>query len=512
MDALSSIGIGTIIGVPFFAALALFMIVGALIALARGLSKSLMRLASIIVSTALALGATFMCAAIIKNTVGFGFLENIASTLLEGNASKLVSALLGTVVPVATAFISTAVGLLIFVPFFFLFRLIGMIPFFIVKKRVPIFKFKGQRLVAMAVGALCGFIIVVIMFMPLFSAAGFASDLCSRALGTLEKSSGTESRANEVIEIRDEIIDPISSSGAMKLERALGAKALIDGLSTVKINGEKVCMTNESEKIADLVAKAAPIALDPDNIDKNDALSLCDAADSIKSMKILPDLIAAAINELCQEYTSKTETKSGTDRAVGKIADRAVEVFASSDASSVCDDIGTLTEAGRLLIERDAFKIFASLMDKGLDGIDVKEFIGEDGIAKDLIGIFDKNARFKELVGAVKGIFVSTMVEKLDIPDVGDTEYKEMIDDITSFVSDETKTVEEKEEIVKETISKKLKEENIEISPEITEFLSEAIVREFNGKTEITNDDIQKFIASGAFDSISFEDIEEFIK
>ena len=484
-----------------------FVLAGALIALARGLSKSLMRFASIVVSAALALGSCILIVNLAENVISLELLKKIDlfSQLLEQipSLSEALKAIVSGAIGITAA-------LVLFVPLFFLFRLLGMIPYFIVKKRVPQFKFKGQRLAAMAVGAVCGAIIAIVITMPLFSTADYASRLVSSAFSPIQNTKDAPKEIVEIIDTYNEYIDPIKETVPIKVTVALGGRQIFDTASTVVYKGRTSSLSKELLAASETVGKGAAIVFDQD--DKQKALDFIDSMDSISSLSFIPDVIADGINGICEYHNETGKNPSASKEGINRLADTAANVFASSDRQTLKEDLHTVCDVARILVENDAVTVISGIVREGLEGIDVRSYLAKDGLVNSIIEVLNKNPRFSKLATDVKNIFISTMVEKLDIPDVGDTEYKDMIDDITSFVSDETKTLEEKEEIVKETINEKLKEENIEISPEITEFLSEAIVREFNGKTEITNDDIQKFIASGAFDSISFEDIEEFIK
>ena len=209
----------------------------------------------------------------------------------------------------------------------------------------------GEKILGMALGALCGLLIFVVSWAPLTGAIGLIGDL----------SDTLKTQTQDIAELEEiyEIIDPITDSAAVKFTNAMGGEAIFNSLTTARANGVKIQLRTEIDCIIAIV-KNIDVFTDGDEFTDEKIITIANiVTDIFDNSTILPMLASEFITGAANAW-SNGEAFCGVTLPIdfenaelkGFILDT-IAGFKDSSVDTVRQDVHTIVNIAVILVEND---------------------------------------------------------------------------------------------------------------------------------------------------------------
>jgi len=489
--------VGTIFGVLVF-----FIIFAvALQGLRRGLYRQLIHTGCVIIS---ALIAFFICKGIWGNVLtmfdGQTSLEIITSleNSLETAIEPKTKEILVNMDPALFSYVlALPLGIIVF-PFMFtiyfaIVNFIFWIIYLIVRMSLKLDRGMGMRnkLSALAIGAVEGIIVAVVVFLPFANLANVAEDV----IAVSEESGGIES------DIDLESLDPMLNNAGFGVVNTLGGKAIANSFTTVRIDGEKDNIREDAILLVKtfLVEFKTLENTDWNNLTQDDKDALESIKKSVTSSDYLSSVVSLALNGLAANLENNSDSTE-IQPPLDQFMPIALNMIATSTKDNLETDIDTvlsvyyiLSDSGVLTAEKD-----------GKDPVDLLTVTDANGdtVITRIINVLNANSRTSALVTALTKYSLTLLA-----PNLGDdVDIAEVYDDVKSTINEDILSVdktdyandEEYIDALSGNLDTALKEHSIELEPEIVEDIAEYIDSEFisNGVTEVTDEQFNDIILS----------------
>ena len=307
--------------------------------------------------------------------------------------------------------------------------------------------------------------------------------------------------------------DELNETLLVKSYRALGGDAVCNTMATFKVADQKYTLHDEIGVLADFIS----------NVSKLGGKQIQDYTDAeIEVLRAIDDdmhksvFLPTVSGDLIYLVTDAWLDVSGTGSALGIAKpsfdkdttsmfvdpfNHVLEAF-HNDAHNVealRADFTTLEHTMEILIRSG---VIASMNESQTNSL--VELLCKGDTLDQLLAEFDKNSSFAPLTDDITKIGMRAMGSTLKIPS-GATEnenYEQFTGDLASKLNDMNSqglTAEEQKAqltvTIRETYSDQMGE-NLELSDEVVGLYADVLVKEFEGKEEITPEDMQKFFDS----------------
>ena len=209
----------------------------------------------------------------------------------------------------------------------------------------------GEKILGMALGALCGLLIFVVSWAPLTGAIGLIGDL----------SDTLKTQTQDVAELEEiyEIVDPITDSAAVKFTNAMGGEAIFNSLTTARASGVKIQLRSEIDCIIAIV-KNIDVFTDGGEFTDEKIVTIANiVTDVFDNSTILPMLASEFITGAANAW-SNNEAFCGVTLPIdfenaelkGFILDT-IAGFKDSNVDTVRQDVHTIVNIAVILVEND---------------------------------------------------------------------------------------------------------------------------------------------------------------
>lgn len=497
-----SIPIGAIITAIF----AVLVVFGAIKGLCRGAVRQTVRTVTIILSALIAFflvtGITLRLSVMCEGKTVEAFLTemNIISVLdsLEPQMRDIVSGMdaqtLKTVllVPLSVLvypLLFTAVFIVISAVMEIIHAIICLI-FHIKKKNNT----KLTRLIGMAIGAVQGLAVAIILFMPIANLLGIADEAVNSP--ALRDSDNTE--LQEFLTGYDTYAQEASDSFVIKLTQKVGGNALCSAMSAVKIEDVKYKGRDLTSHAIDIVNDI--MDLTAEEIDLNSPTD--EQKSKIKAIekKITDDTYFATVfSGVLSEYskavgkgTVEIESEPPMDSFIAAF----FEIFETSSASNVGDDMETLLDVYFILAEGEVIE------NLGDEEQTKAAFIRKDSDGKTVISkaisSLRTNSRTAPLTAAITELSIAIMSAELELDDDASVIYANVKDGVGSLhnIDKDSMSQTEYKTAVTESLDDTLRESGIDLPDEMVEDMADFYISEFSDAESLTEENIDDVIFS----------------
>lgn len=422
-----------------------FVILGALFGFVKGFKKSVLRLITVVIAAILAYFVSVPITGLFvtKNNV-YSLIEMFGATetyneLIAASpaAEELVCALLASVI-----------ATIVFILLFFIIKLLTLIPYAILSKKLSIFKNEDgeieketakTKLIGLPIGAVQGLVSVMVI---VFVLTGFFS-VADNVLNTiLNDKSGNLSELQDSLEPIHSVMEDIKKDPVVGLlcydspsdndqtvkescsntSLSISAKKygknnfVFEGLTKIKFRGKKLSLTNESVIITRTFVHAMPLLDESDSGFSETQIETLDGlVGAFSESEILTEVGAELIAGACEKWSQGEEFLGVGFNGVSEDIDPILmAIFGSmkdSTAETLGEDLHSVVEV--LLIFNDynlLDKFNADSLIKNLNG----DFISE------LLTTLSANERFNVVIPEVTNLSIKMIAKTLNIADVSD--------------------------------------------------------------------------------------------
>ena len=389
----------------------------------------------------------------------------------------------------------------LFVLFFFIVKIGAAIMYSVMRRVLSLPKKErgaANRCSGMAVGAVEAIVCFVIFFMPFIS---FITMFDSGVDALREKD---ETAYGEFFDFYDENVDPLVESFTVKATRKLGADAALDSFATVenRKTGEKINLRREVVSAVSIVTETSTMKdVNWRALSKEHQEVLSSTVDTLASSEYLSIIVADMLNGMAAAVENNVvpfKAEPPFDTLIGSV----VALFSSVNEQTLGDDIHSILSIYYILCDDGVLSAIGSGDSDALLDCLIEEHDGETIVNK-IIAELKKNEHTKPLVATLTELSVTVMSSQLSLGENSAEVYdnvKEGLKDVLSIKpTDYEDTAEGKaqyKEDLTNSLDETLKENGIELDPEIVGGIADYIDENVEVKDEYTDEEINDVILS----------------
>ncbi len=468
-------------------------VLGALIGLWKGFRKTLSGLVAVILAALLSL---FITPPILRAALSEDKAKMLAEALgFMDTYSELAAAspaLEDLLLALPAALVAPIVFLVAFGIFRFIFRVVcGIIARTVLGKEKEPFKKR-------AIGAPLGFArgaVVALVFVCVI--AGFVTTADTATEMVLSHES---EQFDDIKSTLSEIDGYLSIVADDPIVSALSdTNPVFDHLTTMKIEDESVVLNEEIFSIFDAALNVLPLTENTDIKTWSDEEVACLKAfvEKFGNSKMLPTVSSELLTAACQKW-SNGEAFMGieapaADPTIDPMLKALYVSFGTTTKETIVVDMNALVDILDVIIEHDVLNKLGSESGNALSLI-------SGDLISDLLGIVSTSDRMSVLVPEITNLSIKVLAGALNIPESSNAIYDNFTSDISSSLANisEGEITEEKAEQFKSEMVTSLKNNGIEVSDEVANVVSESMISAFNGKNNVTQDDVKNYFADFA--------------
>lgn len=345
-------------------------------------------------------------------------------------------------------------------------------------KRKPFLSDKKFDPVGALCGALCSFLVYVVLLVPIVGTVTVANNAVSLM-------SGSEDETTQLV---CEISDAAAENVGAKTVRVLGGKLLYGGLTTYPVNGEMISLNKESELVG-VVGKAVINISDEKVSSKDAADSLREVPDAFERSTMIPVLLSELLSAASDDWSNGREFCGIKCPSMGESFDPVVQdlmlIMKDSNRDTISGDVRTIVNTLALFIENDALESMKS--DNGAMAMLKNEAL-ISGVMLEIL----ENDRLSPLVNSITNMGISLLAEQLGLAPDAATMYGDFVGKMAG----------EYQNIVSQNLG----------SGETVEALSKSVDDVFDNYGIAISDGVSKCIAADMMKGLSTGDISEMTK
>ena len=480
----------------------LIVLVCGLIGLGRGLKKGVGSIFVILTSLVFSLVITLiLCSP--KLPIVDGLLVKLATPLLQlMNAEMLLE--LGSFAVVAKYYILMFVSPWVFT---FLFFAIGIIMGIFLKifcKKIPVMSNLpkvAEKLGGLGVGFVVGFLIVIMVMMPIIGTLNVGSSAVAEISDVL-MDTGDENMAlmGEMMGTSRLVID----SGGTKIVRSIGVDALYNLTSNKRYEGRKVSFEGEVKGMGKFLSCVLEAGENAENMDEQNTSELFNVIAEVTEESTLVSVLASDFFS-----TAATSWKNGDEfmgmssfggeqAFVQPLMDAILDVFSTTDVNTVSADLRSLCDVFTVLNKYGIFDLSEdeeALLDK----------LNNSPVLSEMASVLHENPRMSKVEYEVESLGMRAFATVVGIPQVGDENYEEY-HELTVSIADsinntEGMTKEEKTDMVKNEIKNAAADYDVQVEGEVVDQITNKFIEEFGDRNDVTDQEIKDFISQYNIDS-----------
>ncbi len=508
--------VSSIISLVVLGIFGLLTLVGALKGLSRGISRQVIRTATIIISVILSIVLVkFSYNAIFSYFEG-KTIEDIVNQISSIAASynveinpedfaDLYNFETETVVYILAIPLALVVMPLAFTVSFVIISALMLIVHAIVSGILGFRKKKNNavtRLLGMALGAVQGAFVAIVIMLPVLGIANIASD----AVDTIRANENQSELELQIIELYDNNVKEAVDSPTVSLMSKYGGDWLYKIISTATISGEDIEMSQQVDPVvkvyteyASHLAGADFTALTEENKAAINAILM-----ELEQSNYFSPLLASVVrggSYMLNDSEFILEMEEPLKTSVMSI----ISIFNTSDKTNINTDLATIRDLYFLLSDTGVLK---GMTTEGTDILALLAEKGEDNktpLSK-AVDLLSENTRTKPIVGTLTKLSI-TMVAGAENAEQMDAIYESVksgINEIVSIKRNQFDSDEEYEDAISDTIENvavengiltpEFIEENREQVDEVLDVVSDFVAENFNDVEEFTDEMITDLI------------------
>ncbi len=263
---------------------------------------------------------------------------------------------------------------------------------FVHKPKTKALKWSGA-----AVGAVANIIAFAIFLMPIIGYVVYANDTLEEIKAveqtSAEQTSQLEATADSVLSITQ----PIKDNFLIKTISSLGGKGMFNSLTTIRVDGTKISLNNETDCAIKLYAETGNFTVPVNEYGKEQIESIERIEDIIKDAEFVPSLLANVISYVAIEWDEERavfgmeKPKLGAD--FEDSVDQVIHILAQTNEENFKNDIFTITAIGKSCIED-------GVLEKATSGnpAEVIKVLEDTDVLSDVLVALHSNERFRPAI------------------------------------------------------------------------------------------------------------------
>lgn len=484
----------TLISVMLLTLMALTVLIYCVRGYKKGLSKSLITLASVIFS------AFFgsLLAILFSNTVT----DLIVGILEESGVFYEFSDLLMGFEEVIFLIIKMLAALILYVPCFYLLRLVLTVCVSLIYRKISVknsdgsvnyykedeeFYVKKNKVIAACVGALSGFLTFIVIFTPATGAVKTATS----AMDFAESVSGESVLGEEA----DAALHYISNDFSVSLVSGCGGKMLFNFATTLFIDGGHTDLNSELEALANIDFNEFATLLEFDDSSEATKRRIKKLSEDIEKSKLMKLAFVETVRGLSaawlkgEDYMGASRPTFNSYNAVDSFINELLYVCTTTDSKTITADLNTLVNISSMLIDEQ--ELFSSgNYDRIINAL------ATDNILEKIKDELKKNSHMRPVLYAVDDLIMSVVAEevqnyaKYEIEDCEQLFFE--ISDILTSTSNLSEIA--RLNAVKGSVKEKLNEYGVYVPDTLSENISSTLIEDIGSYGgDVSYDDVRQY-------------------
>ena len=388
-------------------------------------------------------------------------------------------------------------------------------------------KITGSKLIGMAIGIVPGAIAIFVILFPLAGYLNLASDTIE-AISSVDATEASitsnvqtlnydsainnvddsfndssinndddnynDSTTNNVEDIYNDYIKPVDDNIFIKVVYAVGGKTSFNAMTSFKIDGDKVVISDEIAICTSAVSDIKVLADKPiKEYTDEQTQAINDLTDKFSDSVILPkitaELLSAAAEKWSNDESFMSMEKPALDETIDPLFSKMLDIFKTETDDTIKGDLDTLSSVFTILIDND---VLSSTENQE----DLMDILAKEGLISSLLTTLCENDRMAILANEVTNMGVRAIATALKIPENSIAVQKEVVDQIKAqAISAITSDLPTEQKIT--TLSTQLNtiftNNGMDVSADITPIIAETIISTFEGQTDITSEEINDY-------------------
>jgi hypothetical protein len=507
----------TVFNVIFLVIFFLFILINVLRGLSKGIVATAVRTVFIFISGLLAIVIAVPIGKVVSKTaVGF-FNGLISSGFPEFKELIEISPVIEDLMVGIPAVIISPI---IYVVIFLVLLLIMLIPAHFVKKLINATFPKIPKLgwAGALCGVLTGVMAFVFFFAPAVGTVSMVGDIAGVADSLFNDDNGENNESAEIPDengdikllssdtanaenrkdeenIYDNLIVPITDNFVVKLVSGVGGKAIYNSLTVFEVKGERVSISKEFSVMADVISDLSPLlgGAEPSKWTEKEINGIKNAAKALDDSDIVSEMLADILSAASKKWVNNEKflgismISTGKD-SVDTFLRELFLSFSDSTSETISKDFTTLADVLGVMLRYDMLSALTS------EDSNITDSLAKDGFISGLLGVITKNDRFKGVTASVINLGVQETVGILDVPETDSEVYDRFVTDVAESLNDANANSIPLDTL-KNTVYKEFTDNGIKVEKEITDYVTEYLMLDFDGRTDITPEEVSEFFS-----------------
>ena len=350
----------------------------------------------------------------------------------------------------------------------------------------------AKNFVGGMMGLVYGALVALIVFLPVAAGVNLVG-------GGVDAIVASDDEGNfENMKAFDDDFAALENHFAIKLVNSVGGKEMLDGFATVKIDGEDVNLTSETETIIKIVMEFKSLG-SPDYaaVDGKAQDVFRSAVDSIGDSAYLSSMVSGVLSDMgraAQDGIIPFKANPPFDEVLYSL----FSIFATSNKDNIEADLHTILDVYFLLSDGGSLKAYGSEggEDDMKNSLISKDESGVTLISK-VVEILNANEHTKPLVTTLTKMTMTMMAEQLggeyNVVEAYD-KVKEGFEGVASIDRESYGTDEEYEAARDEELKSTFTDNGIELDDETVNQIGDYIDENYGDKEEITDEEMNDIL------------------
>ena len=354
------------------------------------------------------------------------------------------------------------------------------------------------RLLGILLGAVEGVAVLMMFILPI---VGLSSSV-ETAVAVINEKYPEEESTESINEIYTTYLQPVTEHTTVKTLGKLGGNAIFEGLVTVEEEGEKINMSDLLPDALQIYANAGKLkGYSWQNLSPEHKEGIQNISDVIESNPYFTRLASNVLRGFAQAIENGA-IPVAVEPPFDTIVNEALTIFATSTPENLNTDIDTILSVYFLLSDHQILASFNKGSDEMLSALTKTNAEGKTPVSE-IIEVIKQNERTKPLITFLTKLSVSVMADSLGLDENTVETYENIKTGLNETLKIDREDFTEGEEgeeeykaAISESIDTTLKDNGIEIEPEIVDTMADYVADNFEEIEEITDDEINDVILS----------------
>ena len=466
-----------------FAVCALILGLGVFFGFIRRSNRALVRLITLI---ACVIGAFFLAKALAAS-IGEQLLDYVRSAVVNDPDFAAYIEENPTLVDSLAAVCRMLVGPILFVILYVALKLVTLFVYWIV---CTLFHIKGPelfglgRVLGAVVGLLCGLIGAVVFVTPI---CGYAT-VMENVMVRLELQSSENSAAQTI----NGIADCKNATLAAPLYDLMGNR-FFEGLTATTVGEESVSLEGEITSIVGLLEHVKALGgKSVESYGDAEAAAVAGIASSIDDSFLLSNVGSGALAGFSEAWLQNDAflgiAKPQMDGEIDSIFTAFLQVFSTSNASNIGQDLGTFSDMFALLVKHDMFALLTSKNENAF-----ADKLAQPGVIADFYALLEANPRMTPVKVALGDAGMRLLLGQLGVPETLRDTHGALMNDMAGVLQsavDEQGNVDV--DAVESGLAQTLQDHAVAVPEGAVQMVSDALVEEFTAEelTSLSTDQV----------------------